>query len=59
MEEKYESHFKNCHGVVLRQIIYKDDKTTIYGKEIPLEDFKDISANLEEEVHTYDTGTQA
>ena len=58
MEEKSALHFKNCHGVVLRQIIYEDDKTTIYGKEMPFEGPKDISANLEEEVHTYDTGTQ-
>lgn len=58
MEEKSVLHFKNCSGFVIRQIIYEDDKTTIYGKEIPFEDFKDISANLEEEVHTYDTGTQ-
>ena len=58
MEEKYESHFKNCSGLVIRQIIYEDDKTTIYGKEMPFEGPKDISANLEEEVQTYDTGTE-
>lgn len=43
---------------VLRPILYEDDKTTIYGKEIPFEGPKDISTNLEEEVHTYDTGIQ-
>lgn len=58
MEEKSALHFKNCSGFVLRPILYEDDNTTIYGKEMPFEGPKDISANLEEEVHTYDTGTQ-
>lgn len=58
MEEKSALHFKNCSGFVIRQIIYEDDKTTIYGKEMPFEGPKDISANLEEGVHTYDTGTE-
>ena len=56
MEEKSALCFKNASGLVLRPIIYEDDKTTIYGKEQPFEGFKDIS--LAEEVHTYDTGTQ-
>ena len=59
MEEKSVLQFKNSSGFVLREIIYEDDKTTIYGKERKFEGFKDISGDiLVEEAHTYDTGTE-
>ena len=56
MEEKSALQFKNSCGFFLREIIYEDDKTTIYGKELKIGDPKIISP---EEVHTYDTGTEA